>query len=155
MHVLRIIDFWSGLVFAALGAAACVMAFGFDSDSSTYPAALAAALMGLGLALMVKAARSPSSSKAADAEGSRIILWGPGLEIGVWCLWSLALWAGLGYIGPAFLAVLFLIVRHCAGRRTRLHVAQAAGVALGVFFIFYLIFQVPLPELEFIRDMLE
>ncbi|WP_337997859.1 tripartite tricarboxylate transporter TctB family protein [Oleispirillum naphthae] len=155
MHVVGIIDFWSGLVFACLGAAACVMALGFDSDSSTYPAALAAALMGLGLALVVKAVRRPAAAKAVDAEGSRIILWGPGLEVGVWCLWALTLWAGLGYIGPAFLAVLFLIMRHCADRRTRLHVAQAAGVAIGVFAIFYLIFQVPLPELEFIRDMLE
>lgn len=155
MHVVRTIDFWTGLVFAAFGGGACVMALDFDKSSSTYPASLSAALMCLGLALMVQVVRKPASSKTADAEGSQVILRGPGLEIGVWCLWAVALWAGLGYIGPSFVAVAFLIMRHCADRRTRLHVAQAAGVALGVFAIFYLIFQVPLPELEFIRDILE
>jgi len=155
MRVVRIIDFWSGLAFAVLGGGACVMAFGFDASSSTYPAALAAALAVLGLALTANAVRKPAAAKTMDAEGSRIILWGPLLEIGVWSLWALALWAGLGYIGPAFLAAAFLILRHSDDRRTRLHVAQAAGVALGVFLIFYVIFQVPLPELDFIRDLLE
>jgi len=154
MRVVKTIDFWAGSVFALIGGAACVTAFGFDSESSSYPATLGAALAALALALVVKAIRDPRA-KTADAEGSRIILWGPGLEVAVWCLWAVALWAGLGYVGPGFLAVAFLILRHTADRRVRLHVAQAAAVALGVFAIFYLIFQVPLPELDVIRDLLE
>ena len=154
MRVLKTIDFWSGLVFAGLGLTAGVMALGFDSSSFAYPATLAAVLTALGLALTIKAFRDPAA-KTGNAEGTHVILWGPALEIGVWTLWALALWAGLGYIGPAFAAVAFLILRHVHDRHVRLHLLQAAGVALAVFAIFYAIFQVPLPELEFIRDLLE
>lgn len=154
MRVLTTIDFWSGLAFAAIGFSACATALGFDSRSSTYPATLAAALGLLGLALVVKAWRN-AAAQTASAEGCRVILEGPALEIGVWILWALALWAGLGYVGPTFAACLALILRHVEDRRPRLHVAQAAGVALGVFAIFYLIFNVPLPELDVVRDLLD
>lgn len=154
MPGLKTIDFWSGLGFAILGGAACILALDFDRSSSTYPATLAAVLVVLSLALVVETLRD-AKAKTGDAEGARIILWGPGVEIGCWCLWSLALWAGLGYIGPGFLAIGFLILRHSPVRRVRRHLFEAGGVILGVFAIFYLIFQVPLPELEFIRDLLE
>lgn len=154
MRVLKSIDFWTGLTFATVGFAAGIVALGFDSSSYIYPATLSAALGLLGLALATKACRDPAT-RTADAEGTHVILWGPAIEIGVWILWALALWAGLGYVGPAFAAVAFLILRHVHDRHVRLHLLQAASVALGVFAIFYVIFQVPLPELEFIRDLLE
>lgn len=154
MRVLKTIDFWSGLIFAAIGFSACATARGFDSSSSTYPATLAATLGALGLMLALKACRD-AGAKTADVEGCQIILHGPALEIGVWCLWALALWAGLGYIGPTFVACAALILRHAEERRLRHHLAQALMVSLLVFAIFYLIFKVPLPELDLIRDLLE
>lgn len=154
MQKLTTIDVWSGLGFAVFGGTACILALDFDKSSSTYPAILAATLLGLSLALIVGALRD-AKAKAVDAEGARVILWGPGVEIGCWCLWSAALWAGLGYIGPGFLAMAFLILRHAPVRRTGRHLLEAGGVILGVFAIFYLIFQVPLPELDFIREILE
>lgn len=154
MRVLKSIDFWSGLTFAGIGIAAGIAALDFDTSSFVYPASLSAALGVLGLALAFKACRDPEAA-TANAEGSHIILWGPALEICVWTAWTFALWAGLGYVGPAFAATAFLILRHVHDRHVGLHVLQSAGVALGVFMIFYLIFQVPLPELEFIRDLLE
>lgn len=154
MRVLKTIDFWSGLAFAGIGLSAWATALGFDSSSSTYPATLAAALAGLGAALAVKAWRD-TAAKTADAEGVRIILHGPALEIGVWVLWALALWAGLGYLGPTFVACAALILRHAEDRRLRRHLAQALTVSVVVFAIFYLIFKVPLPELDLIRDLLE
>lgn len=154
MPVLKTIDFWSGLAFAGIGFSAWATALGFDSSSSTYPATLAATLALLGLALAFKAWRD-ATAQTATAEGVHIILQGPALEIGVWSLWAVALWAGLGYVGPTFVACTMLILRHADDRDLRLHIAQALGVSLVVFVIFYLIFKVPLPELDFIRDLLE
>ncbi len=154
MRTMKIVDFWCGLGFAALGGWALVTALGFDKSSSTYPAILAAALLGLSLLLMMQSLRA-ASPKLADAERTRILLHGPGLEIGVWCLWAVGLWLGAGYLIASFLAVAVLIVRHGHHERRLSHyLAQAAAVATVAFAMFYLIFNVPLPELEVIRDLL-
>jgi hypothetical protein len=129
---MKIVDFWCGLGFAALGGWALVTALGFDKSSSTYPSILAAALLGLSLLLMIQSLRA-ASPKLANAEGARVLLPGPGLEIGGWCLWAVGLWLGAGYLIASFLAAAVLIV---------------------AFAMFYLIFNVPLPELEVIRDLL-
>lgn len=153
MRTMKIVDFWCGLGFADLGGWALATALGFDKSSSTYPAILAAALLGLSLLLMIQSVRA-ASPKLADAEGSRVLLHGPGLEIGVWCLWAAALAFGAGYLIASFLAVTILVFRHAPKRNPRLHLAQAAAVAVVAFAMFYLVFNVPLPELEVIRDLL-
>ena len=152
MRALGIVDVWCGLGFAALGGWALVTALGFDASSSTYPAILAGLLLGLGAALAAQALRA-AAPKRADGEGTQILMQGPGLEIAAWCVWAAGLALGAGYLIASFAAMAVLIMRHAAVPQPRRHLAQAAAVAVGAFALFDLVFHVPLPELEAIRDL--
>lgn len=152
MRAFAIVDVWCGLGFAALGGWAMVTALDFDASSSTYPAILAALLLGLSLTLVAQTLRA-AAPKRADIEGTHVLIQGPGIEIAAWSAWAAGLALGAGYLIASFAAMAVLIMRHAAAPRPRHHLAQATAVAAGAFAMFDLVFHVPLPELEAIRDL--
>ena len=152
METLRKIDFWCGAGFLVLGGWVLDQSAGFDDASRSYPMFLAVALCLLSVSMMVHAIGNRSAA-VVSAEGTQILLLGPGSKAFLWGLWTMMLAAGIGYLGASFVVVagiVFLVRNELRWR----DVISSAGIVLVVFFMFYLIFDVPLPVLDFVEDLI-
>ncbi|MBN2751674.1 MAG: tripartite tricarboxylate transporter TctB family protein [Rhodospirillaceae bacterium] len=154
MHVVKRIDFWSGLGFLILGAWAFMTARGFDATSSTYPMFLAAILFGLAALLIVQSVRDPDA-KTVHPESTRILLLGPGMRIVAWGGWAVALAAGGGYLLPSIVVFALIAAWVAPVRKDWRHLLVAVGLVLVVFFMFYVVFDVPLPIVDALQDLLD
>ncbi len=150
---LRKPDVWAGIVFLVLGVWAFAESSTFDDMSRTYPMALSAGLVLFSASIILRSVFDRTPPKA-DAESATIILSGPCFQILLWGGWALLLGLGAGYILPSIVVVSIAVLR--AGFPGRLRsIASSVAVALAIFGIFYFIFDVPLPVLEVIGDILD
>lgn len=123
-------DTWIGVALAVLGAAASVMAAGFDANARTYPLALSLVLSGLGVALILRVALSDPKT-VSFALPTRVTA----LSVCVLAPWIVSVSFGLGFVLPTFLMQLAFL--QLCGLRP---IGKAAAYAAIITAISYLAF---------------
>lgn len=152
MVVLRKIDFWTAVAFFLIGATIFILAAGFDERSRSYPLFLAALLCVVSVGLFVQSLLS-RSGKVVDRNEAEILISGPGVQSVLWIAWVVLLSVGAGYLGPSVLIVGGIIVVLRGGSPSKSFLQSLAVVAV-VFFMFYVVFDIPLPVLDVVEEIL-
>ncbi|MBE0532688.1 MAG: tripartite tricarboxylate transporter TctB family protein [Rhodospirillales bacterium] len=152
MTALRRIDFWSAVTFFLLGVVVISLASAFDEKSRSYPLFLAIALCVLSAGLLVQGLVS-RSAKTVDRDEVEIVISGPGVQTLLWTVWVALLSVGAGYLGPSVLVVGSIIVALRGGSPAK-SLLQSLAIVAVVFFMFYVIFDIPLPVLDIVDEIL-
>ncbi|WP_316975592.1 tripartite tricarboxylate transporter TctB family protein [Shumkonia mesophila] len=152
MAIFRKLDFWTAATFFLIGAVVIGYASGFDARSRSYPLFLGGALCVLAVGLFVQASLS-RSAKTVDREEVNILLAGPALQALLWVVWIVLLAVGAGYLGPSVLIVAASAMLLRGGHHGK-SLGQSATIVAVVFFMFYIIFDIPLPVLDVIEELI-
>lgn len=151
MRFLRQPDSYLGLICLFGGIYLAVLAAGFTERARHFPFWLSALIAGCGAWLLVQnLVRAPAGAKALDI---RPVLLGALPFAVVMTAWVMALTTGLGYVIPGFFCAMALL--YIAGERSPFRIAAVAAILIvACFVMFAVVFNVNLPEIRAVTDII-
>lgn len=149
-NILRKPDTWLGLVALVAGIALALTAAEYRLRASHFPFWLSVIMALSGLGILVQSVVS-NVAEHRGSDPSAIVL-GALPFAGVVFLWVLAITYGLGYVIPGFFAAMALLF--ITGERRPMQIALRAALLVIVCFLFFsVVFNVRLPEIQLITDL--